>query len=156
MKRASIVGCTILFLAVAGFAQSPDHAPLSGAALAAILGQPTAGPCAAAPAPTAVPAVQLATGAGSTKSLCSATANCETGTVTCSSNVSVTSCSAADRNCAAGERGHVTCNGTTTWCPTVCGICDTCYATNDCVACCRCDGGTPAACRRACIGPFVP
>lgn len=56
------------------------------------------------------------------KALCSATASCGDGTtVYCESNNSVSSCSAADRSCP--ERGHVTCDGVTTVCPTPC-ICD--------------------------------
>ncbi|HEV2852291.1 MAG TPA: hypothetical protein VHC97_05755 [Thermoanaerobaculia bacterium] len=51
------------------------------------------------------------------KALCNATARCSDGsTVYCESNVSATSCSAVDNNCP-NEQGHVTCNGTTTWCP---------------------------------------
>ncbi|HRC86802.1 MAG TPA: hypothetical protein PK413_14435 [Thermoanaerobaculia bacterium] len=48
-------------------------------------------------------------------SRCTVTANCGGSTITCS--VSGTSCSGQDQNCAAGQRGFITCNGTTTWCP---------------------------------------
>lgn len=57
------------------------------------------------------------------KALCTATADCGNGTsVYCESNTSVTSCSSADRNCP-GEKGHVTCNGVTTWCSPDCPGC---------------------------------
>jgi hypothetical protein len=90
-----------------------------------------AGP--AAPAPAAKPAV-------GEKALCTATANCGDGTtVYCESDTSTTSCSAADRNCP-GERGHVTCNGVTTWCAEECPGCgpDFCgwEAEADCAANC--------------------
>jgi hypothetical protein len=52
------------------------------------------------------------------KALCSAQANCWDGSVIgCLGNNSTTSCSATDSNCAAGQRGSVTCDGNTTWCP---------------------------------------
>ena len=61
-----------------------------------------------------------------TKALCSAAASCNDGTiVSCTGNNSTTSCSGSDRNCAVGERGHVTCDGNTTVCPTPCPVdCD--------------------------------
>jgi len=79
------------------------------------------------------------------KSLCSATANCwNGGTVSCTGNNSTTSCSAVDGNCP-GERGHVTCDGVTTACPTPCPGCgvigvDWCTGEADCAAnCAPCD-----------------
>lgn len=75
--------------------------------------------------------------AGQTKALCSATANCASGTVTCQGNNSTTSCTAVDRNCP--EQGHVTCDGATTWCPTVaCPGCepDWCTYEGECASSC--------------------
>jgi hypothetical protein len=43
--------------------------------------------------------------------------SCGSTSVSCSSDTSSVSCSGINRNCAAGERGRVTCNGVTTWCP---------------------------------------
>lgn len=92
------------------------------------------------------------------KALCSATANCASGTVSCNGNNSATSCAAYDRNCATGEQGHVTCDGVTTWCPTVaCGCttgtirqraCCRCAQTEDCWDCYLCAHGffSPDAC----------
>ena len=65
---------------------------------------------------------------GQEKSVCFAAANCGSYSITCSGNNSVTSCSAADRNCP--ERGHVTCDGVTTWCNEPCIDCD--QRENDC------------------------
>ena len=80
------------------------------------------------------------------------TAACDSGvTVSCTGRYN---CAAVDRNCSIAERGHVTCDGVTTYCPTACGAdgssCDECAATGDCFACCRCDGGTSIACSRLC------
>jgi hypothetical protein len=54
------------------------------------------------------------------KALCTATAHCASSTISCSGNNSTTSCSSADQNCSVGQRGFVTCDGTTTVCPTAC------------------------------------
>jgi hypothetical protein len=59
---------------------------------------------------------------GQEKSLCFAGASCGSYSITCTGNNSTTSCSAADRNCGAGERGHVTCDGVTTWCNEPCPL----------------------------------
>src|SRR5262249_30894142 len=47
MKKASILACSLLFVAVAGFGQAQSQPPLSREALAAILGLPAASSCAA-------------------------------------------------------------------------------------------------------------
>ncbi|HSS52332.1 MAG TPA: hypothetical protein VLX28_25600 [Thermoanaerobaculia bacterium] len=91
------------------------------------------------PAGTPAPELAAKRPAISPKSLCTATANCFPGTVTCSSNTSVSSCSAADRNCNV-ERGHVTCDGSTTWCPTACPGCPPDWCTEDCDSSCPCGG----------------
>lgn len=62
--------------------------------------------------------------AGQEKALCFAGASCGSYSITCTGNNSTTSCSAADRNCDIGERGHVTCDGVTTWCNEPCVNCD--------------------------------
>ena len=165
MKKTLIVTCFLLFAALAGFSETPSPsqvpapAPLTPQVLAAILGEPapTAGDCGAQQQ-----AVLLAANranrqpAVAEKALCTATASCGAYSISCSSNVSVNSCSSADRNCSAGQRGFVTCNGVTTQCDCPCGgtiqqqQCCTCDTTGDCFACCRCGGGGPAACIRAC------
>jgi hypothetical protein len=54
------------------------------------------------------------------KSLCTAMATCANGTtVSCSGNASATSCSGVDHNCP-NEKGHVTCDGVTTYCTAPC------------------------------------
>jgi len=149
MKKAMLFACAVLFVAAVGLAETLSPVPLTGEALAAILGEP-AGSC-ATPTGTAVPAANRRGIAGE-KALCTAVAQCASGTVSCSSNVSTTSCTAVDRNCSIAERGHVTCNGVTTNCPTACSQCDICNATGDCFACCRCDG--LFGCARICSDPF--
>jgi len=72
-----------------------------------------------APKGRAAAAAKPSSSGGGEKALCSATAACGGGvTVSCNSNSGVASCSSADRSCP--ERGHVTCNGATTWCPDPC------------------------------------
>lgn len=150
MKSARILGYALLLVVFAGSARASSQAPLTRADLATILGQPAvAGSCATQQDRvllTAKPPVSQPL------SLCTATAHCATGTVSCSSNSSTTACSAADRDCSIGERGHVTCDGVTTVCPTVCSFCDECNLTGDCFACCRCGGGRGPACTLQCNG----
>jgi hypothetical protein len=148
MRKAFIIACTMLFISTLGFAQTPSATPLSSEALAAILGD-------CAPAQSDVVLAAKRPQNGQYKALCFALAVCDGTTVSCYGWNSTTSCSAYDRNCAIGERGHVTCDGVTTYCPTVCSQCDICNATGDCFACCRCDGGGPLACRRECE-PWPP
>jgi hypothetical protein len=111
--------------------------------------------------PDPAPAAKRPRGIGQEKALCTATASCGDGTtVYCEGNNSTTSCSASDRNCP-GERGHVTCDGVTTWCSATCPGCGpdfctweqrencamSCYPCNYrftcnttyCVEICRCD-----------------
>jgi hypothetical protein len=148
MKRAWIAAVALVFVSAAGFAQAPGPAPLSGAALAAILGPPVAG---GACAPQSE-GVQLAAARPriTTKSACTATAQCYSGTVSCSGN---SSCSAQDRDCAIPTAGQVTCDGVTTGCPVACTICDQCAATGDCIKCCQCDYGLSIImCSRYCGG----
>ncbi|HEX4959285.1 MAG TPA: hypothetical protein VF173_00505 [Thermoanaerobaculia bacterium] len=155
MKKPWILACVLLLGAVAAFAQTPAQPPLTKEALAAILGQPAASSCATQPSgirhATKRPAILTG------KSLCTATANCDSGTVSCSSNVSTSSCTAVDRDCSVNEPGHVTCDGVTTVCPTQCSstctdtpACCKCVQTGGCVPCCRCDGGNFADCLEQC------
>lgn len=150
MRNALIVTFAFLFVAVAGFAQTPSNAPLSGEILAAILGQPaTEGSC---PTPQSgmflskseIPPPQI-------------TATC---TASCGGALSVSctgsTCSAFNRNCPS-EQGHVVCDGVATWCPTTCSCafndwCCLCQETAECFYCCRCDGGSSAYCRSICNG----
>lgn len=71
--------------------------------------------------------------------LCTATADCWDGSTRyCEGNNSSASCTAVDSNCP-GQRGYVTCDGVTTWCP----VCETepcpegwCEGEQDCAANC--------------------
>ena len=157
MKKAWMVACVLLCIPVAGFSETPSQAPLSQEALAAILGTPAVtGGC--APQPGAVLAAAKRPRIGLEKTLCTATANCGSGTtVSCHSNVNAANCSATDRNCSVGERGHVTCDGVTTSCPTACCTggflevyCCQCAQTQDCYSCCRCGGGSGPSCGLQC------
>jgi hypothetical protein len=71
--------------------------------------------------------------------LCVVSADCGGGTsVSCHGNNSTTSCTGADRNCAVGQRGHVTCDGVTTWCPTPCEICEEGWCDNEAACASQC------------------
>jgi hypothetical protein len=54
------------------------------------------------------------------KALCAAAASCGSYSISCSGFNSSASCTAVDRNCGIQERGHVTCDGVTTWCNEQC------------------------------------
>jgi len=109
MRKASLLACALLFLSVAGFAQTPGGPALTEEELAAILGQPAAaGSCGSQQADMAFAAKGPRL---PEKSTC--TANClQGGTVTCSG----TNCSASNGICASsgvgGHNGSVTCDGT--------------------------------------------
>ena len=117
-----------LALAAFSFLASPALAvPLSAAdqAFIASLAKP------AAPVPAAK---QPALGE---KALCTASANCWDGsTVSCSGNNSTTSCSATDSNCGGGQRGSVTCDGVTTFCPPCPCNLDCAAERADCISTC--------------------
>jgi hypothetical protein len=154
MKKASILACALLFVSVAAFAQTPQsHPALTQEALAAILGQPAASSCATQP--SGVRQVARRPTVLTEKALCTASVTCPTGNISCSSNTSTSSCTAVNRNCLDNEKGHVTCDGITTQCSTPCDCnvysgtqhqCCLCAQTDDCVACCRCDGFTLSYC----------
>jgi hypothetical protein len=131
MRRILLIGCAILFISIAGLAQTPSPAPLSQEALAAILGQPAVTGEQTSPQ-TEEPVLAAAKRPLPLKNIC--TANCPFGTtVTCSGSGS---CTAVDgTSCSA--KGHVTCNGVT-------HSCDTCYVG------CRCSGFSDAFCRANC------
>lgn len=153
MKRVWIVSVLLSFLSVAtGFS-----APLSDAALAAILDQPTGAACPqpqepqeSLTLPDQLQGIQYMT--------CSATATCNDTSgvnVSCNFGGSGGSCTFQNQNCASGIRGRVNCNGTVTLCPQCpCGTqpCCSCQATGNCSACCICGGGSALACAQECSG----
>lgn len=157
MKKAWILTCVLLFVAVAGFGQTQSPPPLTQEALTAILGLPAASSCAVQPSGVRQVAKRPAILTG--KALCTATATCQFGTtVSCSSNVNAANCMAVNASCPS-EPGHVTCDSVTTSCPACCPIgtlrqmaCCHCDQTGDCNACCRCDGGSVGECSLACGG----
>jgi hypothetical protein len=146
MKMACMVAYGFLFVAVAGFTQTPGQAPLTSEALEAILSQPAVnGSCGAQSSRVLFAAQRSRT--GPMKAYCEAT--CDTyPNISCSGQ----ECSAANRNCATGEVGYVTCDGVTTMCPGTPRqfACCECAATGGCWACCYCNGGGPIACSEAC------
>jgi hypothetical protein len=106
MKKM-VLGLSLTLAALAFLVSPAMAAPLSAADQAFI---------ASLSAPAPVPAAKRP--ALGEKALCNASANCWDGsTVSCSGNNSTTSCSAADSNCSGGQRGSVTCDGVTTFCP---------------------------------------
>jgi len=143
MKSAWLLACVCsLVLCSAAASQTPSQAPIT---LASILGQPAVGGSCPTPQNGALFAAKHPR-LGLAKADCSASCGSDPA-VSCSGST----CSAADRACN-GERGHVTCDGNTYWCPTVCctGNCCTCDQTGDCFACCRCDGGGIGYCFAFC------
>jgi hypothetical protein len=136
MKRM-VLGLSLSLVAL-GFLVSPAMAapsPPQGVQVLSLADQDFLASLAIAPAEAPAPELAAKRPAIGEKSLCNATANCSPGTVTCGGNNSVTSCSAADRNCNVGERGHVTCDGHTTWCPAACPSCPPTWCTDDCSFC---------------------
>lgn len=157
MRKGLIIACicTLAFVSAAGFTQVPSVAPLTSEALAAILGPSAAGDSCPKPQNEVLFAAKKPR-PGAYKS-CSATADCTPGTtVSCNYTGAGGNCIAVDRDCSVNERGHVTCQGVTTNCPTNCnsecgGIwCCQCAGTGDCFSCCRCDGGGAGFCAMQC------
>jgi hypothetical protein len=155
MKKTWIVALSLLFTAVAGFADGPTPAPLSDEALAAILGEPLAGSsCATQTGGTGE--AGLAAAVSGEKAIYTCAIFCPNGSqLRCQGS---TPCTAAERNCGGLERGHVTCDGRTTSCSPGCctdgtaqqNACCRCNVTENCVDCCRCQGGTLAQCSQSC------
>ena len=151
MKKTWVVASILALASAAGFAEAPEAPSDAAVHLAPIFAQPAnAGSCAVHGAGT----LPLAIGGPGARSVCTATADCNPFTdVTCSGSGT---CMAVDRNCP-GQQGYVTCSGLTTYCP-VCsdpcagliGPCYGCCATDDCIACCKCGGGSGPACTEAC------
>jgi hypothetical protein len=156
MKPGWMVTAVLVLVSTAtGFAQTPapSVAPLSAAALAAILAEPL-DPACPAPQGDVVLAAQR-----SLLKTCSATATCNDTSgvnVSCTYTGSGGTCTFTNQSCANGVRGQVNCNGTVKQCPQCpCGTphCCICEETGDCFSCCRCAGGTFAACSLACGPP---
>ena len=128
----------LLALAASGFLLSPRMAaadPPQAAAVRSVADEAFLTSL-AAPAP-----VSAAKRPGMEKALCSAQASCGSYTISCQGNNSTTSCSATDRNCP-NQRGHVTCDGVTTWCSEPCPGCPSNWCTfeSDCAwSCFPCD-----------------
>jgi len=146
MTKLWIVAPALLMIWVPGSAQTPNRAPLTNSSLAKILAQPAvAGSC-------AMPQGEVLFAAIGTKSVCSASANCESGTVICYDYTNPANCQGFDRSCP-GEPGHVSCDGVITWCATSCPpppcstgtlrqrACCSCAETGDCPSCDFCEHG---------------
>ncbi|HKV13133.1 MAG TPA: hypothetical protein VJ725_33640 [Thermoanaerobaculia bacterium] len=158
VKKTWIIACSLLLVAIAGFADSPGPGPVSDEVLAAILGEPLAGASCATKAGGAAGGadeIRFVAAVAGEKATC--TVDCGNGTsVTCTSN---TTCTAVQRNCVTTlEAGHVTCDGITTSCtPSCCtggtvqqNACCRCDIQGDCFSCCKCEGGI--GCARQCSG----
>jgi hypothetical protein len=134
MRRVLIVGCAVLFVSIAGLAQTPSPAPLSPEVLAAILGEPAVAGEPTSPQ-TAAPVLATAKHPLPVKSTCTATCAFSS-SVTCSGSGT---CTAVDGTCSL--RGHVVCSGATTYCTD---------PVNDCYVGCRCAGRSDSFCRANC------
>jgi hypothetical protein len=150
MQKAGIIGmCAFLFISAANLAQEASTIGYANVIFSAALNDTsTADSCnlerIGMPI-TGMPPAHLATA--------QCQASCYPGgpigpPVSCSGGT----CSAVDRDCTMGERGHVTCDGTTYYCTNPCTLCQKCYDTGDCVACCWCAGGTLLGCSQECNG----
>jgi len=142
MRKVWLFACALFFVSVVSFAQTPSPPPLTNEALAAILGQPVAGACAArtdGPREVAKRPARLGE-----KSVCNATAKCQlgAGSVSCSGN-GTNGCSSVDSNCAAGQPGYATCDGVTHWCPPCAECVGTCFSSVQCYAVCSAGGADP-------------
>jgi hypothetical protein len=120
--KTSILACLVALVAVAGFAQAPGENPSTPAVLAS-------------PAAAAVPAAKQPL---PTKATC--TARCTGSTSVSCTTTGTGTCSAVDRDCGTNERGHVTCNGVTTNCPTSCACGTVCNCAAPCFTT-PCDSG---------------
>ena len=157
MEKVWIAACALLFVSIAGLAQtpSPTSTSLSSEALTMILGEsaPT-GLC--APKQDEALFVAQRPRNAQEKAACTATAACGSSTtVTCQDNTLPANCTAVDRNCSVGQRGYVMCDGVRKDCPCPCGTiqqqtCCMCDQTGDCMQCCRCAGGTISQCGVTC------
>jgi hypothetical protein len=127
--KACILACLVALIAVAGFAQAPSE----NSSLPSMLAAPPVATSPAAPDG----AVFAANRKVPTKSSC--TASCGSGSmpVSCSGSGS---CSAVDRDCGSNERGHVTCNGVTTYCSASCACGTVCTCSAPCFST-PCDSG---------------
>lgn len=132
MRRVLLIGCAILFISIAGLAQTPAPAPLSQEALAAILGEPAVTGEQTLPQ-TEEPVLAAAKRPLPLKFVCSASC-LYGGSVTCIGGPG--SCSAVDGT-SCSSRGKVSCGGVT-------ATCSNCYLN------CRCEGFSDAFCRANC------
>lgn len=112
MKRSWVLACSFALVATASFAQLPSAAPVTLDEIFA--------PAEGCAIPETGPRDETVLAASMEKAAC--TASCGSTSVTCSYTPPAT-CVAVDRNCSANQRGYVTCNGVTTYCPTACPIC---------------------------------
>lgn len=117
MKKLAVFGAVLLV--VVGLATSPALAATGSAQDALVLSAGDQAFLATLAVPEVTPAPELTAKRPGVvaKALCTVTVNCGSTSVSCSSNTSSVDCEGVNRNCAAGERGRVTCNGVTTWCP---------------------------------------
>src|SRR5690348_14611746 len=107
VKRTWIIACTLLFVSVAGIADSPSPAPVSNAALAAILGETEADRSCQTPS-----GVRLATVQGEKGIIKLDCGNSIILEVNCQGSGSF-----VQRNCSINERGHIWCDGAIASCP---------------------------------------
>lgn len=115
MSRKSLF--LLAAVALVGFSATAEPACPSDVELAQLLAAGASAP--ELPGMTPAPLDLFATGTSATR--CYISVSCGSYSINCS--VAGSSCSGADRNCAIGQRGFVTCNGATTWCP-ICACTD--------------------------------
>jgi hypothetical protein len=147
MKKTLVLACSLVLVAVAGFAQTPSQHRVTLAEIMAPA--PTPAPAPAAPAQDQ-PLFVASHGHGRLPVKATCTANCASGTVTCNSS-SPSTCVAVDRNCPSTQ-GYVTCDGVTTYCPTSCSTTCTEGATRYLATGYCCDDSTKEKEEQVCSG----
>ena len=143
MKKSFVLACTLVLLAVAGFAQAPGTPHVT---LADIMAP------AAAPAPAVADQNQPVFAANRArvsgeKATC--TASCGSYNVTCGYTPPST-CVAVDRNCPSTQ-GYVSCAGVTTYCTPSCTTCTEGAFRNIITGAC-CDNNTKEKEQQVCSG----
>lgn len=138
-KRVGLLGAVAVLTLFAGVVAADDAVGTS----ATVSPTPVVGP-AESPALCSTPSALFEAaaggrgkGGGGQECTCIATADCGTTTISCSDTTGPCQCESADRHCLA-QRGYVTCNGVTEYCPKPCCLyiqCEngrTCSTNDDC------------------------
>jgi hypothetical protein len=134
MKNALIVACALLFVSVAGFAQTSSKAHLTRGALAWFVGQPEVTGCAMQQSSLLLTAKPLSI---SPQALWTATAHCASGSV-------------GQLRSTAAQPVVLLSPWQDSKTGRVCNSCCQCSQTGDCIQCCLCNGFSKPYCFGMC------